>query len=41
MEQELEEQKMVFEYKFLVPLYPLKNIEITKHFNYETRFNGI
>ena len=27
--------------KFLVPLHPLKNIEITNYFNYEPRFNGV
>ena len=26
--------------KFLVPLHPLNNIEITKYLNYEPRFNG-
>ena len=28
-------------YKFLVPLHPLSNIEITKYFNYGPRFNGV
>ena len=27
--------------KFFVPLHRLSNIEITKYFNYEARFNGI
>ena len=28
-------------YKFLVPLHPLSNIEITKYFNYGPTFNGV
>ena len=26
--------------KFLDPLHPLNNMEITRYFNYDTRFNG-
>ena len=29
------------ELKFLVLLLPLSNIEITKYFNYEPRFDGV
>ena len=28
-------------YKFLVPIHPLNNIEITNYFNYKPRFNGV
>ena len=31
--------KRIFEYKFLVPLHPLNNIEITNYFNDECRNN--
>ena len=31
----------MYEWKFLVPLNPLSNIEITKYFNNEPSFNGI
>ena len=33
--------KWYIDKKFLVPLYSLSNIEITKYFNYESRFNGL
>ena len=41
MEEELEEQKEDIWIKFFSSAPPLKNIEITKYFNYEPRFNGI
>ena len=30
----------IYWWKFLVPVHPLNNIEITDYFNYELRFNG-
>ena len=33
--------KRIYGQKLLVPLHPLNNIEITKYFNYEPRYNGI
>ena len=41
MEQELEKQEEHIWIKFLVPLHPLNNIEITYYFNYEPKFNDI
>ena len=32
--------KRIYRQKLLVPLHPLNNIEITKYFNYEPRYNG-
>ena len=32
---------MIHGLKFLVPLHPLNNIEITNYFNDESRFNGV
>ena len=40
MEEELE-RKRIYEQRFLVPLQPLSNIKITKHFSHKPRFNGI
>ena len=32
---------MIYDSKFLVPLHPLNNIEVTNYFNDEPRFNGL
>ena len=34
-------KKRIYGGKFLAPLHPLNNIEITNYFNYEPRFNGV
>ena len=31
----------MYEWKFLVPLHPLNNIEITNYINYKPRLNGV
>ena len=41
MEEELEEEEEDIEIKLLVPLHLLSNIEITKYFNNDLRFNGV
>ena len=32
---------MIYDSKFLVPLHPLNNIEVTNYFNDEPEFNGL
>ena len=34
-------QKRIFQYKFLVLLHPLSNIEITQYINYKPKFNDL
>ena len=41
MEKELGEQKEDMGINFLVPIYPLNNIEITIYFRHESRFNSV
>ena len=41
MEKDLGEQKEDMGINFLVPIYPLNNIEITIYFHHESRFNSV